>query len=255
MTAPVDLAVELLADARRVVAFTGAGMSQESGVPTFRDAQSGLWARYDPMQLATAEAFRAHPARVFGWYLWRLRLVRAVSPHAGHTALTRLAERFDDLTVVTQNVDGLHRRAGSKRIIELHGAIEAYRCFDAGHPFDSREVDGFLAKPDGDTPPPACPQCGSPIRPGVVWFGEGLPHDAVEAAWTVASACDVLLAIGTSAVVYPAAELPHAALRAGASVVEINPGPTPLTPHATLAWHAAAGEALPALLRALEESA
>jgi NAD-dependent deacetylase len=253
MTTPLEHAASLLSDARRVVAFTGAGMSKESGVPTFRDAQTGLWAQYDPMQLATPEAFRQNPARVFGWYLWRLRLVRAVSPHAGHLALPRLAQRFQDLTVVTQNVDGLHRRAGSERIVELHGAIEAFRCFDAGHPFDPAGVDALLAQPEGDTPPPACPDCGSPVRPGVVWFGEGLPQDAVQAAWEAVDQCDVLLAIGTSAVVFPAAELPHVALRAGASVIEVNPDPTPLTPYATVAWHAAAGEALPELLRSLEE--
>ena len=251
MTDIATRAAALLAGARNVVAFTGAGMSRESGVPTFREAQTGLWARYDPMELATPEAFLRHPARVFGWYLWRFKLVRRVAPHAGHRALPMLAGHFGTLTVVTQNVDGLHRRAGSTEVIELHGALGAFRCFDHGHPYDIARLDRLLALPDGDVEPPPCEVCGSPIRPGVVWFGEGLPAEAVRRAWEAAEQCDVLLTVGTSALVYPAAEVPHVALRCGAAVIEINPEPTPFTPHAALAWQASAGQALPLLAQRL----
>ena len=250
MTSECDQAVELLRGASRVVALTGAGMSQESGVPTFRDALTGLWARYDPMELATPEAFRRNPARVFGWYLSRWRRVQEVAPHAGHRALAQLEGAFGQFVVVTQNVDGLHRRAGSREIIELHGSLDAFRCV-GGHPFDIGGIEALAPSEDQEVEPPACDTCGSPIRPGVVWFGEMLPPGAVERAWHLVQESDVVLVIGTSAVVYPAAELPNVALAAGARVVEINPLETPLTPRATLAWQDTAAVALPLLADAL----
>ncbi len=244
-------AVELLRDASSVVVFTGSGMSQESGVPTFREAQSGLWARFDPSELATPEAFRRQPARVFGWYLQRWRGARAAQPHAGYRALVELEDRFERLTVVTQNVDGLHRRAGSNRVIELHGSLEAFRCFDGGHPYDVRRLEE-LGPPRGEeTEPPRCERCGSPIRPGVVWFGEALPWEQLEAARSELESCDALVVIGTSAVVYPAADLAWAGVTRGIPLIEINPQPTPLSAHARLAWPAAAGQALPELAAAL----
>ena len=246
-----ERAVEVLRRASRVVALTGAGMSQESGVPTFRDALTGLWSRYDPMELATPDAFRRNPARVFGWYLSRWRGARTVSPHAGHVALARLEGAFGDFAVVTQNVDGLHRRAGSREIVELHGCLEAFRCFDGGHSFDIDRIEQLAPPEDAEVEPPACDTCGSPIRPGVVWFGETLPAGAVERAWRLVQQSDVVLVIGTSAVVYPAAELPGVALAAGAEVIEINPQETPLTPRATLTWRATAAAALPQLADAL----
>jgi NAD-dependent deacetylase len=237
----------LLEPARRVVLLTGAGMSQESGVPTFRDAQTGLWARYDPLELASPTAFRHHPARVFGWYMWRWTKVRSVEPHAGYRAVVQLARRFDDFQVVTQNVDGLHSRAGSDGVIELHGSLNAFRCLDGGHPFDPARLEGLVVGDDGAVDPPACDRCGSPIRPGVVWFGEMLPVDAVRRAWEAMQRCDAVLVVGTSSVVYPAAELPHVAKAHGAAVVEVNPEGTPLTVQADYSWPSSAAVALPAL--------
>jgi NAD-dependent deacetylase len=250
VTSECEAAVDLLRSAGRVVALTGAGMSQESGVPTFRDALTGLWSRYDPMELATPEAFRRNPARVFGWYLSRWRRVREVDPHAGHRALAQLEGAFDEFVVVTQNVDGMHRRAGSREIIELHGSLEAFRCA-GGHPYDIGGIEELAPSEDQEVEPPACDTCGAPIRPDVVWFGESLPPGAVERAWHLVQQSDVVLVIGTSSVVYPAAELPNVALAAGAGVIEINPQETPLTQRATLAWHATAAAALPALADAL----
>lgn len=244
-------AADLLAGARDVLVITGAGMSQESGVPTFRDAQTGLWARYDPMELATPEAFRRHPARVFGWYAWRLRQVRAADPHAGHRALTAMQRHFQRLTIVTQNVDGLHRRAGSRDVVELHGSLETFHCAERGHPYDADKVMAAAPLEAAELSPPPCPVCGSPIRPGVVWFGETLPLAAMERAWSLARECEVLLVVGTSAVVYPAAALPEVAAARGIDVVEINPEPTPFTPNVTLAWSSTAAVALPQLVHAL----
>jgi NAD-dependent deacetylase len=237
-------AVELLREARRIVVFTGSGMSQESGVPTFRDAESGLWAHFDPAELATPDAFRRNPARVFAWYLWRWRASRMAQPHAGYRALVEMEDRFERLTVVTQNVDGLHWRAGSDRVIELHGSLETFRCFDAGHPYDAARLEELSARGAEEIEPPRCERCGSPIRPGVVWFGEPLPWDQLEAARAEVEACDALLAVGTSGLVYPAADLAWAAVGRGIPVIEVNPQATPLSGHAALAWPSGASAAL-----------
>ncbi len=227
-------------------------MSAESGVPTFRDAQTGLWARFDPEQLATEGAFREHPARVFGWYAQRLLAVRAAVPHAGYLALVHLADRFSGgLRIVTQNVDGLHTRAGSKDVVELHGSLEAFRCIECARPF-SPEAVAELAGGSEDLQPPECLQCGNFVRPGVVWFGEMLPQDAVTQAWRAAEAADVALVIGTSSLVYPAANLPTIVRDHGGTVIEINPDETPLTSSADLYWGARAGDALPKLVEAFD---
>ncbi len=246
-----ELVVELLAGARRVAALTGAGMSQESGVPTFRDAQTGLWSRYDAAELASPQAFRRHPDRVFGWYLERWRTACRAEPHAGHRALAALETMYDDFLVITQNVDGLHQRAGSRDVVELHGSLEAFRCADAGHPADPASVAALEAPASGLVPPPRCAVCGSPVRPGVVWFGELLPQPAVERAWHWVGRCDVLLVIGTSSLVYPAAHLPAIARAVGARVIEINPQATALSERADVWWDERAGTALPALLEHL----
>ena len=251
MTADGVRAADLLEGKRRVVVLTGAGMSQESGVPTFRGAQTGLWARYDPMELATAEAFRRHPARVFGWYLWRFKLVRSVQPHAGHVALARMAGRFESFRVVTQNVDGLHRRAGSHDVVELHGSLEAFRCFDNAHPFDSAALEPLAVPEGGELRPPACPTCGSPVRPGVVWFGEMLPPGVFEEAQQACARCAVMLVVGTSSVVHPAASLAEWARANGARVIEINPEATPLTQSADLAITGPSGEVLPRVVASI----
>lgn len=237
----LERAVRLLAGAERVVASTGAGMSRESGIPTFRDAREGLWARYDPEALATERGFRADPRLVWSWYAGRRKAIRACRPHAGHRALAELEGVVPELTVVTQNIDGLHVQAGSTDVVELHGNILRTRCLDAGHPFT-----GELSDEEGEPPP--CPVCGSPLRPDVVWFGEILPEEALERAWRLAEACDVMLVVGTSGMVRPAADLPWVARRAGASVVEVNPEPGEITPVADVFLRGPAGAVLPALL-------
>jgi NAD-dependent deacetylase len=237
-------AAEILADAKRVVVSTGAGMSRESGIPTFRDAMVGLWAQFDPQVLATEAGFRANPRRVWGWYAWRRRRVAEASPHAGHFAVAELATLVPELLVVTQNVDGLHAEAGSPDVVELHGNIRRVKCLDHGHPYP-----GPLDEDDDDEQdPPPCPTCGSPLRPDVVWFGEMLPQDAVRRAWAAAERCDALLLVGTSGTVWPAAELPHVAREAGAHVIEVNPDRSELTRLADVFIEGRAGEALPPLV-------
>ncbi|MBL0142143.1 MAG: NAD-dependent deacylase [Betaproteobacteria bacterium] len=239
----VSLARDLLDHATCVAVLTGAGISAESGIPTFRDALTGLWENFRPEELATPEAFEANPKRVWDWYAWRREKVREARPNAGHHALARLERRCRDhdvdFTLVTQNVDGLHREAGSLRVIELHGNIRRVKCFDRHHPADEW--------PEGDCVP-KCPACGSLLRPDVVWFGEGLPPEALAAALAAARTCDVFLCVGTSTVVEPAASLPFMALEVGARVIEVNPQPTPLTRHVTVSLRGAAGEILPLLV-------
>jgi NAD-dependent deacetylase len=234
--------VRALRGARRIGVLTGAGISAESGIPTFRDAQTGLWARFRPEELATAEAFRLNPQLVWDWYAWRRGLVAGTEPNAGHRALARLAARVPALTLVTQNVDGLHQRAGSADVIELHGNIHRSKCF-----VEDKVVETW---PETAERPPRCPRCGAPLRPDVVWFGETLPPAALARAEAVARDCEVFFSIGTSAAVFPAAQLPLTALEAGAMVVEVNKDPTPLSGAATFSLLGAAGKILPALLDA-----
>ena len=234
--------VETLRNAQSVAVLTGSGISAESGVPTFRDAQTGLWASYDPMDLATPEAFARDPRLVWEWYAWRRELVEGASPNPGHEALAELERHVPELVLITQNVDGLHRRAGSQRIIELHGNIMRSKCSREGVAVEPRKEDPEV--------PPTCPRCDSPLRPDVVWFGEMLPAGALEEAFEAARSCDLFLSIGTSSLVQPAASLPFEALREGIAVVEVNPDETPLTRHAEYALRGRAGEVLPALVRA-----
>jgi NAD-dependent deacetylase len=235
---------EALAFARSIVVLTGAGISAESGIPTFRDAMSGLWAQYRPEDLATPEAFRRDPGMVWQWYAGRRERVAAVAPNAGHEALARLerraAARGASFLLVTQNVDGLHAAAGSRSLVELHGNIRRVKCFDHGHP---------APEWPSDTPgPPPCAACGSPLRPDVVWFGEALPHEALRDALEATARCDLFLSVGTSGLVEPAASLPYSALERGAAVIEVNPQPTPLARRAWAAFAGRAGEVLPRLV-------
>lgn len=240
-SAPAPL-INALRVAKHVVALTGAGISAESGVPTFRAAQTGLWAQYNPLELATPEAFRRNPRLVWEWYAWRRELVARAAPNPGHLALVEMERRVPRWTLITQNVDGLHQRAGSKAVIELHGNIQRVKCFREGDVVEAWEETGEV--------PPRCPRCGGPLRPDVVWFGEMLPPQALAEAFAAARACDLFLSIGTSGLVEPAASLPYEALRHGAVVVEVNPEETPLTAHATYALRGPAGRVLPALVRA-----
>jgi NAD-dependent deacetylase len=234
--------VTALRAAQNVVVLTGAGISAESGVPTFRDAQTGLWAQYDPMQLATPEAFRRDPDLVWRWYMWRRELTRNAAPNPGHEALVRLAELVPSMVLVTQNVDGLHHRAGSQGVLELHGNIVRTVCFECRAAADTVQ--------DLGNGVPRCSRCNGLLRPDVVWFGEALPMDTLARAAEASGACDLFVSVGTSSLVYPAAGLPYQALTAGAPLVEINPEMTPLTGRATFVLRAPAGVALPALLRA-----
>lgn len=239
----LERAAEILAGARRVVVSTGAGMSRESGIPTFRDAQEGLWARFRPEELATEQGFRANPRRVWSWYAERRRRIGACQPHAGHRALVELERGVPKLLVVTQNIDGLHHEAGSSDVVELHGSIRRTRCLDAGHPFA-----GVLPDTPDEHDPPPCLVCGSLLRPDVVWFGEMLPEAATARAWDEAERCDLMLVVGTSGAVWPAAELPHVARSAGAMVIEVNPQPSEVTPVVDIFLQGAAGVVLPGLV-------
>ncbi len=236
--------IRSLQTAHQVAVLTGAGISAESGVPTFREAQTGLWSRYDPQELATPQAFRRDPKVVWEWYSWRRSLVSQAEPNAGHYALATMEKLIEDtkaqFKLITQNVDGLHQRAGSEGIIELHGNINRTKCFLEGIP-----VEEYACSEDI---PPRCPVCGGPLRPDVVWFGENLPAQALKSAWDIARTCDLFFSIGTSTVIEPAASLPYIALNHGAVVVEINLSDTPLTQQATYALHGPAGYILPALL-------
>lgn len=239
LTIPPEL-IEALQTAQHVTVLTGAGVSAESGVPTFREAQTGLWAKYSPEELATPQAFQRNPKLVWDWYAWRRELVSAAQPNPGHLALAELEDRLPRLTLITQNVDNLHRIAGNRNIIELHGNIYRTLCFE-----ERTVVESW---PEVDETPPHCPSCGGHLRPDVVWFGEMLPPDALETAYEAAADCDVFLSIGTSGLVQPAASLPIAALREGAVVAEINPDTTMLTSRIPYVLRGPAGEVLPELL-------
>ena len=222
---------------------TGAGISAESGVPTFRDAQTGLWEQYNPQDLATPEAFLRDPELIWRWYRWRRDLVAAVEPNAGHVALARLATLVPRMTLVTQNVDGLHQRAGSRDVIEFHGNIFTNRCF----------VENCIVDCDTSAKVPSCPHCGGHVRPGVVWFGESIPNQALNDSFAAAADCDVFLSIGTSSQVFPAADLAKIARDASAVVIEVNPEPTDLAASIHFAIQARAGAVLPELVDSLAE--
>lgn len=233
--------VAALQGARNVAVLTGSGISAESGVPTFREAQTGLWARFDPEELATPEAFARDPRLVWEWYTWRRELVEKAVPNPGHEALAELEHRVPQFSLITQNVDGLHRRAGNRNVVELHGNILRSKCSRENTIIEPREDDMDL--------PPSCPRCGALLRPNVVWFGEMLPVEALEEACQTARNCDLFFSIGTSGTVQPAASVAFEALRSGVVVVEVNPAETPLSRHATHALRGPAGEVLPALMQ------
>lgn len=236
--------IQTLLTAKRVAILTGAGVSAESGVSTFR-GPGGLWEKVDPLKMATPEAFARDPKAVWEWYEARRRQVAEVEPNPGHEVIAWMEEFFPEAILITQNVDRLHHKAGSRHPIELHGSLWMVRC--AGKPScgeweDRHELVDL---------PPKCPQCGALLRPGVVWFGEGLPGEAWSEAEKAAMECDVFFVIGTSALVYPAASLPEDPLRRGKMVIEINPEETPLSNRATLSLRSKAGEALSVLQESL----
>lgn len=243
--------VELLAAAQRVVVLTGAGVSAESGLSTFRDKQTGLWSKYDPMELAHIDAFNRDPELVTRWYHWRFTRARDCTPNAGHHAIASLQRWFrargGELSILTQNVDGLHQRAGGEGVVELHGTILTWRCLSSGQQLTLDEIDFSSFPPRSDA--------GGLLRPNVVWFGEMLPSDALNTADQVLSSCDVFMSIGTSAVVWPAAGFAKVARSQGAATIEINLEPTPLTPDVDVSLLGPSAIVLPALCDALGISA
>lgn len=238
-------AAAVLARASRVAVLTGAGVSAESGVATFRDAQTGLWSHFDAQQLASQAGFSADPGLVWGWYMHRLAMVEAAQPNPSHRALAALAGHVQTLTLITQNVDDLHERAGSQRVLHLHGHIGRFHCNECGASYYLRPEDRQASLP------PVCHLCNGYVRPGVVWFGEMLPDRILDEAWQAAERCDVFLVAGTSGVVYPAAQLPVVAQRHGACVIDVNTEPSLQSEYADIVLLGPSGETLPAVLAAL----
>ena len=252
--------LDALRKARRLVVLSGAGMSAESGVPTFRDAMHGLWEQFDPAELASADGWNADSDRVWAWYEWRRGLVQKAQPNPGHLAIPKLADAIKNacghdviVDVITQNVDDLHERGGSKQVSHLHGSLFAPRCFSCGKPGD------FAGPPPSEPiaaiPPPKCQHCDGVLRPGVVWFGEGLPNDVWSHAEVLILDCDALLVVGTSGVVFPAARLPIMARECGKWVGEINPNESDLSDKVNLHWQTTAARGLPSLIEALRKRA
>ncbi|RKX27565.1 MAG: NAD-dependent protein deacylase [Candidatus Zixiibacteriota bacterium] len=229
---------------QRCVVLTGAGISAESGVPTFR-GKDGLWGKFKPEELATMDAFLANPKVVWEWYNWRRQIIGEVKPNPGHYALCELEEMFTNFTLVTQNVDGLHRVAGSRNILELHGNINLNKCVECSQKYP----DDLEINPDDI---PGCPNCGGQIRPDVVWFGEMLDATIISQAFDKSAKADLFFSIGTSTLVHPAASLPLEAKRSGATLVEINIEATPLTTLADFHIAELSGVFLPNLLERIK---
>lgn len=247
MTNPIpelEDARSILDAAARIAVLTGAGASAESGIPTFRDAQTGMWARFDPHQLASPEGFAEHPGRVWDWYQWRRELIGRSEPNPGHFALARLQRLKPGMTLITQNVDGLHQRAGSTEVLELHGSIQRTVCSVTRRSID----EDWLERHADDHPPPSPHHEHGLARPDVVWFGEALPGSVLEQAFEAAAACDVMLVVGTSGEVHPAASLPGIARDAGACVIDINPERTPISAIAEIHLRGTGSDCLPRLV-------
>jgi NAD-dependent deacetylase len=240
--------VEALRHATNVVVLTGAGVSAESGIPTFRDKHAGLWEKFDATELATPSAFQRDPALVWGWYEWRRMLVLRAEPNPAHRAIAAMAGRVPRFTLITQNVDDLHERAGSPQVLHLHGELARPYCETSRHSY--AHPTGIPQLPDGGIriDPPHCPTCGLRVRPGVVWFGESLPEHEWRAAWEAAEDCEVFLSVGTSSLVQPAASLLSVAIQAGAVTVQVNPNQTDADASVMFALRGPAGQVLPQLV-------
>ncbi len=238
--------VDILNRTSRVAVLTGAGISAESGIPTFR-GEEGLWKNFRAEQLATPQAFAQNPDLVWEWYDWRRGIIGSKDINNGHRVLSKWESIFPTYTVITQNIDGFHAKAGSTSIVELHGNIWKMRCTEEGTVTENYE-----------TPlkelPPRCPNCGAMLRPHVVWFGESLEPAVIQQAFALSSSCEVIFVVGTSAVVQPAASLPIAAADAGAKIVEINPDPTPLTVYTNFSFRGNSGEILPLIDKDLSQA-
>jgi NAD-dependent deacetylase len=247
----IQKAASRLAQAKQVVIFTGAGVSQESGVPTFRDVLEGLWAKYDPARLATPQAFKADPKLVWDFYAYRRKVVEGTSPNPGHYAIAELENLLPKVVLITQNVDNLHQLAGSQDIVTLHGSLFTYKCSQncQGNP---TPID--LSALDVSQTPPPCPFCGLGLtRPDVVWFGEALPLANLDRAFHEAETCDAMIVVGTSGAVYPAARLPFMATDQGAFIIEVNPRKSEITSIANAHFQASSAVALPQLVEAVRQ--
>jgi len=249
--AKIREAADRLLKSQALVVLTGAGVSKESGVPTFRDALDGLWTQYDPQQLATPEAFEADPKLVWDWYEHRRELVSKVKPNTGHYAIAQLEDMLPHITVITQNIDGLHQAAGSTDVIALHGNIHHHKC-SADCQGEPTLIEVSKLEWDHAGGPPPCPYCGAWVRPDVVWFNERLPVEALERANKLSSQADVMLVVGTAGAVQPAASMPYRAKRYnGAFLIDINPDEDTITPIADLYIDGPSGEVLPAIIDAM----
>lgn len=239
-------AVDILLNSNRVVVSTGAGVSKESGIPTFRETQSGLWENFDPEELCTLQGFLNDPPLVWNWYQDRIKIIETVEPNPGHYALVKLEKMFDKFDLITQNIDNLHQKAGSKNVCELHGNILKYKCLEENtiHPIPN----------DTSNIPPECPDCGAFLRPNIVWFGEQLPEKEIAYAYKTSGSCDCMIVIGTSGLVQPAASLPFIAKQtAKAKIIEINPEFSAITPISDIFISGKSGEILPMIVELLEK--
>ncbi len=247
-----DTLIEKLQKAQHLVILTGAGVSAESGIPTFRDALTGLWENYDAESLTSEFGFQADPALVWGWYEWRRNRVLRAQPNPAHHTIAQLAKQVPKLTLITQNVDDLHERAGSSDVLHLHGSLHQPRCLICEEPyvFPDEPLAENPTERESRIDPPRCHLCDSPIRPGVVWFGENLPTEAWGLAQEACQHCDLMMVIGTSGVVWPVAKLPYLADQEGISIVQINPAINSLNAVAAYNLHGKAGEILPQLYAA-----
>lgn len=214
-------AAKALSDAPEIVFFTGAGISAESGIPTYGDPLTGIWASHDPRNMETAKAFRENPPLVWGWYLWRRQQISKAAPNAAHLAVSRLAKLGYSVSVITQNIDDLHERAGSVDVLHLHGSLSTPKCFACHRPAEipPSQTTSLIG---GEVEPPRCVRCNGKLRPGVVWYGEDLPSDVWKSAIALVKKCDVLISVGTSGIVTPAADIPRIALSYGATVIHVN---------------------------------
>ncbi len=243
----VEQAAELLTNASSIVVLTGAGVSAESGVATFRDAQTGLWSRFSPEQLASQAGFAADAGLVWRWYMQRLAMVEQAQPNPGHRALAELERLAASFTLITQNVDDLHERAGSRATLHLHGSIARFRCNECAATYRLLDADRNAAQP------PCCLVCGGLVRPAVVWFGELLPALETDLAFRAAEDSSVMLVVGTSGVVFPAAQLPFVAKRKGAHVIDVNPEANPISEIADCFLQGPGGEILPLVVERLRQ--
>lgn len=246
----IDECVDYLRSAQQITVLTGAGVSKESGIPTFRDAMDGLWVKYDPTELATPQAFRDDPKLVWDFYEYRREMMRPAQPNAGHKALAALQKVFPTLRIITQNVDDLHERAGSTDVIRLHGSITHNKCSANCHGAPTR-IDVSRLAWDKTSGPPPCPYCGAPVRPDVVWFGEVLPREPMERALDLLERTDVMLVVGTSGMVSPSSEMPGIVRHNGGTVIEVNPDDSLISPISRVKLRGPSGVMLPQVVAAL----